>query len=291
MREKKEKIVEKQLKAGSYDNFILMYLNEISRVPLLSRDDEEKYARAAAAGNKAAREKLLNANLRFVVNVAKKYQGLGLPLEDLISEGNVGLVTAVDRFNIDKGCRFISYAVWWIRQSIITAICEKSKMIRLPQNRAAELIKIEKARKMLEKPMSFNEEVREIAQFLEMDDDHVKDLISISREMLSLEDPVSSDKNSQLVDLLVDNQYTPPDQHVINNFMEEDIEKLLVTLEEDEAFIIRNHYGLGSIGSMTLKELGEKFNLSKERIRQIEIKALSRLQNPLRSEKLDMYVA
>ena len=148
-------------KSEKFDGNLAIYLKEINSIPMLSREEEEKTARAAAAGDKAARAKLINVNLRFVVNVAKKYQGLGLPLEDLISEGNVGLVNAADRFDVEKGYHFISYAVWWIRQAIMSALCEKSRMIRLPVNRAADLVKIEKARKMVEKQLSPEEEIKE----------------------------------------------------------------------------------------------------------------------------------
>jgi len=276
---------------SSDENILLMYLNEISRIPLLSREEEETIARQAAAGNKQAREKLLNANLRFVVNVAKKYQGQGLPLEDLISEGNVGLVSAVDRFNVDMGYHFISYAVWWIRQSILNALCEKSRMIRLPHNRASQLIQIEKARKTIQKQYSFEEEIREIADLLNMEESNVTELLNISRDMLSLESPVSGSQDSPLGDFIEDSHYATPYQNAEKSILESEIEEVLNTLDKNEAEVIRCHYGLNDHPAMSLKEIGDRFQLSKERIRQIEEKAISRLRNPIRKDKLKVYVA
>ncbi|MCL2068001.1 MAG: RNA polymerase sigma factor RpoD/SigA [Treponema sp.] len=281
----------KSRRAGSDDNILSMYLREISNIPLLNREEEEKIARAAAKGNKAAREKLINANLRFVINVAKKYRGLGLSFEDLISEGNVGLASAVDRFDVEKGYRFISYAVWWIRQSIFSALCEKARLIRLPQNRATQLVQIEQARKMIYAHNSYEDEIREIADLLEMDKRQIRDLLNVSREMLSLEKTVSSDQVSTLGDYIEDNQYATPEQNAVQSVLEDDIENVLSTLDKKEADVIRYHYGLGQRTAMSLKEIGEKFNLSKERIRQIELKAMTRLQNPIRKEKLQAYVA
>jgi len=269
---------------------LAVYLKEINNIPLLNREEEDVIAHDAAAGNMAARERLVNANLRFVVNIAKKFQGLGLPLEDLISEGNVGLLNAVDRFDTEKGCHFISYAVWWIRQAIMSALCEKTRMIRLPSNRAAELVKIEKAKKFVKKQFAAEAETAGIAEFLNMDEDHVCDLINISRDMLSLDNPVSNDKESFLKDFIEDNRYNAPEEDAEQKLMEADIKNVLDTLDKDEADIIRCHYGLGRY-PMSLKEIGAKYNLSKERIRQIEAKALSRLQNPLRKKILQAYVA
>jgi RNA polymerase primary sigma factor len=272
-------------------NNLVFYLKEINRFPLLSREEEIEIAKAASEGNKAAREKLVNANLRFVVNIAKRYQGLGLPLEDLISEGNVGLVTAVDRFDLEKNCRFISYAIWWIRQAILSALCEKSRMIRLPTNRAAELVKIEKARNFVKKQSNPEEEIAEIAHLLNKDIDYVSKLHNISREIISLDNPVSQYHDSMLKDVIEDSQYTAPDEIAEQNAMEIDIENILETLNEDEADIIRCHYGLGRRKPMSLKEIGARYHLSKERIRQIEVRALSRLKNPIRKKRLQAYVA
>ena len=281
----------KEKKAKTPQSNLSIYFNEINRIPMLTREEEEQAARETAAGNKSARNKLVNANLRFVVSIAKKYQGLGIPLEDLISEGNVGLLNAVDRFDVEKGYHFISYAVWWIRQAIMSALYEKARMIRLPVNRATDLVKIEKARKFVKSDYSTEEEIKEISELLNMDKDRVSDLINISREILSLDNPVSDDGVLLLRDSIEDNQYTAPDVFAERKFMENDIENVLGTLDDDEANIIRFHFGLGQRQPMSLKEIGVYYNLSKERIRQIEEKALSRLRNPKRMKRLRAYVA
>jgi RNA polymerase primary sigma factor len=278
------------IKTNEMDNNLAIYLREISRIPMLSRDDEEKTARAAAAGDKTARDKLVSANLRFVINIAKKYQGLGLPLEDLISEGNTGLLSAVDRFDVRMGYHFISYAVWWIRQAIMSALYEKARMIRLPANKAASLVKIEQARKMLKKQYSSEEEIKELAKQLNMDKKKVADLINISRETLSLDTPVSNESDLMLKDHIEDNRYNSPYTDTEHKMIETDIQEALGTLEKDEADIIRCQFGLGR-QAMSLKEIGVEYNLSKERIRRIEERPLSRLRNPSRTGKLQAYVA
>jgi RNA polymerase primary sigma factor len=277
----------------SDENVLSMYLNEINRIPLLTRAEEDFTAREAAKGSKKAREKLVNSNLRFVVNVAKKYQGQGLPLADLISEGNIGLLNAVERYDVDKGYHFISYAVWWIRQAILKAICEKSRMIRLPLNRANELVQIEKARKLTQESHNAEGEIQEIARLCKMDSDHVADLINISRDLVSLDNPVyTADKDSSILgDFIEDEHYRSPDQAAVEGALQEDIEAVLGTLNDKEAAIIRCRYGLGNRTPMSLKEIGDRFNLTKERIRQIEKKALKRLQHPSRQQLLESYVA
>ncbi|MDR2631842.1 MAG: RNA polymerase sigma factor RpoD/SigA [Spirochaetaceae bacterium] len=269
-----------------------MYLKEINRIPLLTREEEDAVARAAARGNRVARDKLVNANLRFVVNVAKKYQGQGMPLSDLISEGNIGLLNAIERYDVDKGYHFISYAVWWIRQAILKAICEKSRMIRLPLNRANELVQIEKARKVVQSDSSAEAEINEVARLLDMDAVQVSDLINISRDLVSLENPVYTDKDSSILgDFIEDENYASPDEHAVKATLQNDIEMVLKTLNKKEADIIRFRYGLGNSIPMSLKEIGDRFNLTKERIRQIEKKALKRLQHPSRQRLLECYVA
>ncbi|MDR2182519.1 MAG: RNA polymerase sigma factor RpoD/SigA [Treponema sp.] len=272
------------------ENTLAIYLREINRIPLLTREEEDKYAREAAQGSMAARNRLVNANLRFVVNVAKKYQGQGIPLEDLIGEGNFGLLNAIKRYDVDKGYHFISYAVWWIRQAILKAICEKSRMIRLPLNRANELVQIEKARKMVQG--SPESEIKEVARLLEMDPRHVEDLINISRDMVSLENPLYAEKDSSsLGDFVEASNYAAPEDEVIGHVLHDDIESVLDTLERKEADVIRYRFGLGREAPLSLKEIGDRFNLTKERIRQIEKNALKRLQHPVRRSMLESYVA
>ncbi len=278
--------------ANSDENVLSMYLKEINRIPLLTRSEEDQYARAAAQGDSKARAKLANANLRFVVNVAKKYQNQGLPLSDLISEGNIGLLNAIERYDVDKGYHFISYAVWWIRQAILKAICEKSRMIRLPLNRANELVQIEKARKLVQGGRGEDAEINDIASLLNMDKSLVADLVNISRELVSLESPIYAERDSSsLGDFVEDEAYKAPEELAVESALRDDVDSVLNTLTAKEAEIIRYRFGIGGEAPMSLKEIGDRFKLTKERIRQIEKKAIKRLQHPSRSQYLESYVA
>jgi len=273
------------------DNILSLYLREINKIPLLTREEEEHFARKAAQGEKSAKDKLVRANLRFVVNVAKKYQNQGLPLADLISEGNIGLMNAIERFDVEKGYHFISYAVWWIRQAILKAICEKSRMIRLPLNRANELVQIEKVRKELLSSKGREPEIEEVAKRLDMDKDHVADLLNISRDLVSLETPIYAEKDSSILgDFVEDTGYSSPDEMAVEKSLREDIDRVLRTLSQKEADIIKYRFGLNGRRPMSLKEIGTKYRLTKERIRQIEKKALKRLQHPSRSRFLRTYL-
>lgn len=273
------------------ENSLSMYLKEINKVALLTRAEEEKYARLAAQGNQAAKDKLVAANLRFVVNVAKKYQNQGMALDDLISEGNIGLINAIERFDVDKGYHFISYAVWWIRQSILKAICEKSRTIRLPLNRANELVQIEKMRKEMFSERGMEPEDRELARRLGMNEAQVRDLLDISREMISLETPVYTDRDaSVLSDFLEDGNHPSPESQMIYGSLKEDLNEALETLSDKESKILELRFGLNDKQPLSLKEIGEKFNLTKERIRQIEKKALQKLQNPSEERELEAYL-
>jgi RNA polymerase primary sigma factor len=274
------------------ENVLSMYLREINRIPLLSREEENDYATRAAAGDEQAKAILAKSNLRFVVNVAKKYQNQGLPLADLIAEGNLGLLNAIDHYDVTKGYHFISYAVWWIRQAILKSICEKSRMIRLPLNRANELVQIEKARALFEGELSEDAEIREVAEFLEMEPEHVKDIISISRDLISLDAPVYDEKNSTTVGELIENEHhESPEQTAIQSSLRDDINKVLGTLTVKEREIVEYRFGLNGKRPMSLKEIGDRMHLTKERIRQIEKAALKKVSVPETMEILQAYVA
>ncbi|MGB9685864.1 MAG: sigma-70 family RNA polymerase sigma factor [Rectinema subterraneum] len=274
------------------ENVLSMYLREINRIPLLSREEENEYATRAALGDEQAKAILAKSNLRFVVNVAKKYQNQGLPLADLIAEGNIGLLNAIEHYDVTKGYHFISYAVWWIRQAILKAICEKSRMIRLPLNRANELVQIEKARNLFEGELSEDAEIREVAEFLEMEPEHVKDIISISRDLISLDAPVYEEKNSTTVGELIENEHhESPEQNAIQSSLREDINKVLAALTAKEREIIEYRFGLNGKRPMSLKEIGDRMHLTKERIRQIEKAALKKVAVPEAMEILQAYMA
>jgi RNA polymerase primary sigma factor len=273
------------------ENSLSMYLKEINKVPLLTRQEEEHYARLAATGDQRAKDKLVASNLRFVVNVSKKYQNQGLPLDDLISEGNIGLINAIERFDVDKGYHFISYAVWWIRQSILKAICEKSRTIRLPLNRANELVQIEKMRKEMFSENGNEPEDRELARRLGMNETQVRDLLDISREMISLETPVYNDRDtSVLSDFIEDLSHQSPEMSTVYSSLKENLNNALESLSPKESRILQLRFGLNDQKPLSLKEIGEKFQLTKERIRQIEKKALGKLQTPSEDLELEAYL-
>jgi len=279
-------------RAKSEENILAMYLKEINRIPLLTREEEDSIARVAVNGSITARNKLVKSNLRFVVNVAKRYQGHGMPLLDLISEGNIGLIKAVEKYDADRGFHFISYAVWWIRQTILKALADQSRLIRLPVSRTNDLIQIEKAKTLLVGSQTNETEIRELAQLLSMDESHIEDMLAISRETLSLEKTVDIGRNaSPLGNFVVDNRYDTPDQALFKKSLKSDIEEVLNTLSDKEAEIIRCRFGLDQRKPMNFQEIGDCFDLSKERIRQIEEKAIRLLQQPSRKSKLEAYVA
>ncbi len=273
------------------DNLINTYLKEINSIPLLDREQETQLAVKAAQGDKLARDAIVKANLRFVVNIAKKYQNRGIELADLISEGNVGLLTAIDHFDVTKGYHFISYAVWWIRQSILKAVCEKSRAIRLPVNRASELVQIEKAKKTVSGNKTESEEIEEVGKLLGMESAHVREMLAISREMISLDAPVSSaDSETMTVGgSIEDSRYALPADEAEKEALEHDIDYVLNTLKPNEAKVLRLRYGLGGGRPMSLKEVGLACNVTKERIRQIEKRALVRMQHPARLSRLADY--
>ena len=277
----------------NYDENLGIYLKEINKIPLLNHEEETELAIKAKNGDKAAKDKIVNANLRFVINVAKKYQNRGLELGDLISEGNIGLLTAIEKFDVTKGYHFISYAVWWIRQTILKAICEKGRAIRIPMNRMNELVQIEKAKKLVHGKKSENEEIETIAKMLGMEKQHVNEMLEINRDMISLDAQVENKDGDigTVGDFVKDEKYSNVDEKVITENLQKDIANVLGTLKPAEEKVIRLRYGLDGEKPMSLALVAEECNLTKERIRQIEKKAIVRMQHPVRKNRLEVYVA
>lgn len=280
---------------SAYDDdrdVLSIYLKEINRIPMISHEEENELALKAKAGDKRAREKLINSNLRFVVTVAKKYQGQGLPLEDLINEGNLGLLTALEKFEPEKGYHFISYAVWWIRQSILKAVCEKSRAVRLPLNRANELFQIQKIQKtLIHESGSSDVSVDDIAAESGLEPDLIRDLLAVSREMVSFDAPVASKgeiSDSKVGDFIEDDKMGP-EEEVMQASLKEDVETLLSTLTEKERDIIILRFGLHDTKPMSLKEIGDLYGLTKERIRQIEKRAIEKMKMPARYRLIESY--
>ncbi|MDD5789001.1 MAG: RNA polymerase sigma factor RpoD/SigA [Spirochaetia bacterium] len=277
----------------NYDEVLGIYLKEINKIPLLNHDEETELAVKAKNGDKVARDKIVNANLRFVINVAKNYQNRGLDLCDLISEGNIGLLTAIEKFDVTKGYHFISYAVWWIRQTILKAVCEKGRAIRLPMNRVNELVQIEKARKIVHGKGTEAEEIEEIAAMLGMERQHVSEMLEINREMISLDAQIENKNGDSgtVGDFVKDEKYSDVDEKVIAESLQKDLDSVLGTLKPAEEKVLRMRYGLDGSKPMSLAQVGEKCNLTKERIRQIEKTAIGRMQHPVRARRLECYVA
>lgn len=274
------------------DEMMDLYLKDINRIPLLTAEEEKKLAVEARNGSKSAKNKLVNANLRFVVAIAKTYQGRGFELMDLISEGNLGLMTAVDHFDVSKGYKFISYAVWWIRQSIQKAIYDRSRAIRLPMNKVNELYQIEKARTMVETDMAEDEQITEIAKILGMEASYVRNLLNFNRDMLSLDAPIDSTKSDAVMGDIYKDEINPtPEQAAMEDALKNDVDGALKTLKPKAERVLRMRYGLGGYKAMSLKEIGDACGLTKERIRQIEKGAVQMLQSPSRRRRLEAYVA
>ena len=267
-----------------------MYLRDIEKIPLIGRDEEYDLAMKAKNGDAAARERLVNGNLRFVVSIAKQFQGRGLPLIDLISEGNVGLLTAIDKFEPEKGYHFISYAVWWIRQSILKAIGEKSRMIRLPMNKSADLIQILQAKSNLEKKGYDDASIEAIAAECGMSESDVLEIMQIARDVSSLDAPVGSEEDTSFGDFIESDDPRPEDV-VMDEALKNSVRKILGTLSEKERGIITLRFGLDNNEAMSLKEVGEVYNLTKERIRQIEKKVLGSLLQNDEVKELKAYIA
>ena len=266
------------------------YLQEIGKVDLLTPDEEVELAKRIKEGDQIALEKLTKANLRFVVSVAKQYQNQGLSLGDLINEGNLGLIKAAQRFDETRGFKFISYAVWWIRQSILQALAEQSRIVRLPLNRVGSLNKISKTFSELEQKFEREPSPEELAEVLDVTTAEVVDTMKISGRHVSMDAPFVQGEENSLLDVLENDSEETPDSGLMNDSLRREVQRALSTLTQREADVITLYFGLNGEHSMTLEEIGEKFNLTRERVRQIKEKAIRRLRHTSRSKALKHYL-
>ena len=268
------------------------YLQDISKVGLVTAEEEAELAKLIRDGDKDALEKLTKANLRFVVSVAKQYQNQGLNLSDLINEGNIGLIEAAERFDETRGFKFISYAVWWIRQSIMQAIAEQARIVRLPLNKIGSITKINRTFAQLEQIHEREPSVDEVAEQLEMSADEVKDSLKISGRHVSVDAPLSSDEESNtLLDVMTEKEgVLNPDKELMTESLRNEIERSLSTLSFREAEVLRLYFGINCKSALTLEEIGEEFELTRERVRQIKEKALRKLKHTSRCKLLKTYL-
>ena len=266
------------------------YLQEIGKINLLTPEQEIELAIRIRKGEQAALEHLAKANLRFVVSVAKQYQNQGLSLGDLINEGNLGLLKAAKRFDETRGFKFISYAVWWIRQSILQSLAEQSRIVRLPLNRVGALNKIGKAYSNLEQEFEREPSADELAKELDMDVSEVADTLKISGRHVSMDAPFTQGEENSLLDVIQSDLQPSPDHLLMDESLKEEIEQALSTLSEREAEVIKLYFGLDKENSLTLEEIGERFNLTRERVRQIKETAIRRLRHTSRSKNLKAYL-
>ncbi|MEG1572141.1 MAG: RNA polymerase sigma factor RpoD/SigA [Bacteroidales bacterium] len=266
------------------------YLQDIGKEELVSADEEVQLAQRIKAGDKAALEKLTRANLRFVVSVAKQYQNQGLSLPDLINEGNLGLIKAAKRFDETRGFKFISYAVWWIRQSILQALAEQSRIVRLPLNQVGSLNKIKKESSRLEQKFERPPSIDEIAESLDMSKEKIAEVLNITTRYVSMDAPLVQDEETNFIDVFISEDSPSTDQLLIKESLSREIERSLSTLTEKERDVINLFYGIGGHHGLTLDEIAAKFDLTRERVRQIKEKAIRRLKNSSRSKHLKTFL-
>lgn len=266
------------------------YLQEIGRVDLITPDQEVELARRIKEGDQVAMEKLVKANLRFVVSVAKQYQNQGLSLHDLINEGNLGLIKAAQRFDETRGFKFISYAVWWIRQSILQALAEQARIVRLPLNKIGSINKINRAFSELEQKFEREPSPEEIAMMLEMNEQEVKESLMNTVRHVSIDAPLQEGEEGDMYDVLKSDESPSPDNQLLTESLRREIERSLSTLTPREADVLRLFFGLNGEPAMTLEEIGEKFDLTRERVRQIKEKAIRRLKHRSRCRLLKSYL-
>jgi len=266
------------------------YLQEIGKVDLITAEVEVELAKRIKAGDQVALEKLTKANLRFVVSVAKQYQNQGLTLGDLINEGNLGLIKAAQRFDETRGFKFISYAVWWIRQSILQALAEQSRIVRLPLNRVGSLNKISRTFSELEQKYEREPSPEELAEVLEISAAEVIDTLKVSGRHVSMDAPFAQGEENSLLDVLENEDPEKPDQNLISDSLRKEVQRALSTLTQREAEVVSFYFGLNGEQALTLEEIGAKFGLTRERVRQIKEKAIRRLRHTSRSKSLKPYL-
>jgi len=266
------------------------YLHEIAKVDLISAEEEVALAQRIKQGDQTALEKLTKANLRFVVSVSKQYQNQGLSLQDLINEGNLGLIKAAQRFDETRGFKFISYAVWWIRQSIMQALAEQGRIVRLPLNRIGTLNRINKATAQLEQEFEREPDSNEIAKMLEVNEEDVRSSLRNVGRHISMDAPLISDEDNSLYDVLRDNDTPNPDRELIYDSLKIEIERAISTLTVREADVLRSYYGLNRKLPLSLDEIADKYELSRERVRQIKERAIRRLKQSSRSNLLKTFL-
>jgi RNA polymerase primary sigma factor len=266
------------------------YLHEIGKVELLSADKEVELAKRIRKGDRDALEILIKANLRFVVSVSKQYQNQGLSLPDLINEGNLGLIKAAERFDETRGFKFISYAVWWIRQSILQALAEQSRIVRLPLNKIGSINKINKTFNRLEQEYQRDPTVDEVAALMESRSEVIEDAMNFSNGHVSMDAPLRDEEVTSMYDVMLNEDSPSPDSGLIDNSLRKEIERSLSTLGGREADILRYYFGLNSVPAHTLEEIGDEFGLTRERVRQIKEKAIKKLRNQYRNRLLKAYL-
>ena len=266
------------------------YLQEIGKVELITADEEVELAQRIRQGDRVALEKLTKANLRFVVSVSKQYQNQGLSLPDLINEGNLGLIKAAQRFDETRGFKFISYAVWWIRQSILQALAEQSRIVRLPLNKIGSINKINKTFAKLEQEFEREPNAEEIAEALDITEAEVKESMKNAGRHVSMDAPLTQDEDNNMYDVLKSDEVVTPETELLYESLKKEIDPAISTLTPREADVVRLYFGLNGSHPMTLEEIGEKFDLTRERVRQIKEKAIRRLKNTSRSKILKSYL-
>jgi RNA polymerase primary sigma factor len=266
---------------------LFRYLREISRTKALSLEEEADLAYRIRQGDRRALNKLINANLKFVVSVCRNYQNQGLPMTDLINEGNLGLIRAAKRFDESKGFKFISYAVWWIRQAILQALAEQSRVLNLPLNQVSTIHRIGKSSANLEQKLGRSISSFELSSHLKMEESQVSVSLQLAASPVSLESPLQSDEDGRVGDFLKDENAESPESPVVASSLKKEVQEVLGTLEEREEEVVRLYFGIGVDTGYTLEEIGARFNLTRERVRQIKEKAIKRLKHSTRARRLE----